>query len=142
MTSDVLVDLVHSIDRLDWTGVRAVFADRLRLDYTSLNGGEPEELAADELVARWQGLLPGFEATSHLLGPVRVHGDRLEAHVRAEHRIAAAAGGPLWRVAGHYVAGLTGGRIGALELQTHYQDGNLDLPAAALARVAAGRVRA
>lgn len=139
---DVLVDLVHAIDRLDWPGVRAVFADRLRLDYTSLNGGEPEDLAADELVARWQGLLPGFEATNHLLGPVRVTGDHVETHVRAEHRIADADGGPLWRVAGHYVAELDpAGRITALRLDTHYQDGNLDLPAAALARVAAGQVR-
>lgn len=143
--ADVLPDLVHAIDRLDWAGVRAVFADRLRLDYTSLNGGEPEDLAADELLARWQALLPGFEATNHLLGPVRVTGDRVETHVRAEHRIADAAGGPLWRVAGHYVAGLarTGDawRITALRLETHYQDGNLDLPAAALARVKAGQVR-
>lgn len=142
MTADALVDLVHAVDQLDWPGVRAVFADRLELDYTSLNGGEPEDLAADDLVGRWQGLLPGFEATSHLLGPVRVRGDRVECHVRAEHRIADAAGGPLWRVAGHYVARVDGaGRITALTLETHYQDGNLDLPAAALARVAAGQVR-
>ena len=142
MTADALIDLVHAIDRLDWPGVRAVFADRLTLDYTSLNGGEPEDLAADELVARWQGLLPGFEATSHLLGPVRVHGDRLEAHVRAYHRIADAEGGPLWRVAGHYVATLDGdGRITVFRLETHFQDGNLDLPAVAQARVEAGRTR-
>lgn len=143
--ADVLPDLVHAVDRLDWTGVRAVFADRLQLDYTSLDGGEPEDVAADELVARWRGLLPGFEATHHLLGPVRVTGEQVEAHVRAYHRIADADGGPLWRVAGHYVAGLArdgaGWRITAFRLDTHFQDGNLDLPAAALARVAAGQGR-
>jgi hypothetical protein len=139
-----LVVLVHAIDRLDWAGVRGAFADRLLLDYTSLNGGEPEDLAADELVERWRALLPGFEATNHLLGPVLATGDqdRLDAHVRAYHRIAGAEGGPLWRVAGHYVAGLDpAGRIDALTLETHFQDGNLDLPTLALARVEAGQGR-
>jgi hypothetical protein len=139
--SDVLVELVHAIDRLDWTGVRAAFADRLALDYTSLFGGEPEKLAADELVERWRGLLPGFEATQHLLGPVLVVGSVVEAHVRAYHRIADAEGGPLWRVVGHYVAGLDGGRISSLRLDTFFQDGNLDLAAAAQARIAAGQAR-
>ena len=135
--SDVLVELVHAIDRLDWAGVRAAFADRLTLDYTSLSGGEPEELAAGELVGRWQGLLPGFEATQHLLGPVLATAGGVEAHVRAHHWI----GGSVWTVAGHYVAGLTGDRITALRLDTYHQDGDLDLPATATARVARGEVR-
>ena len=133
----VLVELVHAIDRLDWAGVRGAFADRVALDYTSLFGGEPEELAADELVARWKGLLHGFEATQHLLGPVLATPDGLAAHVRAEHRI----GDAVWLVAGHYVAGLAGGRISALRLETYYQDGDLDLPATATGRVTAGRTR-
>jgi hypothetical protein len=139
--TDVLVDLVHAVDTLDWKGVREAFADRLALDYTSLFGGEPADLAADELVERWQGLLPGFTATQHLLGPVRTAGDELQAHVRAYHRIEDAPGGPLWIVAGHYRAGLAGGRIAALTLDAYYQDGNLDLPAAAQARIAAGQTR-
>ena len=133
-----LVVLVHAVDRLDWAGMRAVFADRLRLDYTSLNGGEPEELAADELIARWQDLLPGFDATQHLLGPVLATGDRTEAHVRAHHWL----GGAVWTVAGHYVAELAGDRITALRLDTYHQDGDPDLPATATARVGRGERRA
>jgi hypothetical protein len=135
---DTLVALVHAVDRLDWDGVRAAFADRLALDYTSLSGGEPEDLAADELIDRWRSLLPGFEATQHLLGPVLSSdtGDnsQAEAHVRAWHRI----GDREWMVAGHYVAELTRDgderRITALRLDTYYQEGDLDLPATATQR--------
>ena len=139
-----LVDLVHAIDRLDWAGVRAVLADELTTDYTSLFGGEVARQTGDELVGQWRGLLPGFDATQHLLGPVREHADgaaaRVEAHVRAYHRL----GEDVWLVAGHYVAEVTrtdGWRITALTLQTYYQDGSTDLPAAATERAEAGKGR-
>lgn len=136
--ADVLVDLVHAIDALDWDGVRSVLADRLTTDYTSLFGGSPVEQTGDELVAQWQGLLPGFTATQHLLGPVRVSGSSARAYVRACHCLDEAR----WIVAGHYRATITDdGRISALVLDTYYQDGDLDLPAAAQKRIAAGQVR-
>lgn len=136
---DTLVTLVHAVDRLDWAGVRAAFADELALDYTSLSGGEPERLAAEELVGRWQALLPGFDTTQHLLGPVleRAAGDaeaHLEAHVRAYHRVDST----VWMVAGNYVATAARSgdawRITALTLETYYQEGDLDLPATATER--------
>lgn len=52
--ADVLVDLVHAIDTLDWTGVRAALADELTTDYTSLFGGSPQQQTGDELVEQWQ----------------------------------------------------------------------------------------
>jgi len=136
--ADVLVDLVHAIDTLDWTGVRAALADELTTDYTSLFGGSPQQQTGDELVEQWQALLPGFTATQHLLGPVRVSGSSARAHVRASHRVDDAR----WVVAGHYRATLSAdGRISALVLDTYYQDGDLELPAAAQERIAAGQVR-
>jgi SnoaL-like domain len=136
--ADVLVDLVHAIDTLDWAGVRAVLADEVSTDYTSLSGGTPQRQTGDELVAQWQALLPGFTATQHLLGPVRVSGSSARAHVRACHCLDDAR----WIVAGHYRATLTDdGRISALVLDTYYQDGTLDLGAAAQARIAAGWTR-
>ena len=136
--ADVLVDLVHAIDTLDWDGVRSVLADRLTTDYSSLFGGSPVEQSGDELVEQWRALLPGFTATQHLLGPVRVSGSSARAHVRACHCVGEAR----WIVAGHYRATITDdGRISALVLDTYYQDGDLDLPAAAQDRIAAGQVR-
>lgn len=92
----VLVRLVHSVDRLDWRGARETFADELTVDYTSLSGGEVERLPADDLLSRWRELLPGFDATQHLLGPVRVTAGadeaRVDAHVRGYHHLAGPTG--------------------------------------------------
>jgi hypothetical protein len=67
--------LLHAVDTLDWDGVLAVLAPEVRLDYTSLWGGAAETVAAGEVVTRWRGLLPGFDATQHLTGPVLVSDD-------------------------------------------------------------------
>jgi hypothetical protein len=135
--SQPLVDLVHAIDTLDWAGVRAVLADRLTTDYTSLFGGSVVDQTGDELVEQWQGLLPGFTATQHLLGPVQVSGSSVRAHVRATHCLDDAR----WIVAGHYRAVVEDGRITALTLDTYFQDGDPSLPEAAQARIAEGRTR-
>jgi hypothetical protein len=127
--------MLYAIDRLDWAEVRRCFADQVRADYTELAGGEPETLAADDLIARWRGLLPGFEATQHMTGPVLLTrdgqpGQRADAHVRAYHRL----GGETWAVHGHYIARIADGKITALTLQVFYQEGNLNLPATATQR--------
>ncbi|GAA5155792.1 hypothetical protein GCM10023321_30060 [Pseudonocardia eucalypti] len=129
---EVLTRLLHAIDVLDWPVVRDCLADRLRVDYTELFGGEAEELSGDQLVTNWRGLLPGFDATQHVTGPVLVTGDGagpwLDTHVRGYHRIADAPDGPIWAVHGHYRARLDGaGRIADLTLQVFYQEGNAGL---------------
>ncbi|MGH7717512.1 MAG: nuclear transport factor 2 family protein [Gemmatimonadaceae bacterium] len=75
--------LVHDADARDWPAVRARFADTVDVDYTSLAGGEPARMPADQLVAAWRALLPGFHATQHLLGPVIVELDGDHATARA-----------------------------------------------------------
>lgn len=130
--ADVLPRLLYAIDVLDWPGVREALADEVRLDYTSLFGGEPETLSGDDVTARWQALMPGFDATQHLTGPVLLtgdgHGVRADTHVRGYHRIEGCEGGEIWGVYGHYTARLADGRITALTLQVFYQEGNRDLP--------------
>jgi hypothetical protein len=137
--ADVLPRLLYAIDVLDWPGVRAAFADEVRVDYTSLSGGEAETLPADDLIARWQGLLPGFDATQHMIGPVVLTGDggpglRADAHVRGYHHIEGSDGGQTWAVYGHYTARLVDGKIAELTLVVFYQEGDLGLPAVATER--------
>jgi hypothetical protein len=141
--SDVLPRMLHAIDALDWPAVRAAFADEIRVDYTSLSGGEPETLPADALITRWQGLLPGFDATQHLAGPVVLSSDggpgvRAAAHVRGYHHIRGSDGGQTWGVFGHYTARLADGKITELTLRVFYQEGNLELPALAARRATPG----
>jgi len=145
--SAVLTRLLHAIDALHWPGVRACLADQVETDYTELFGGEVRRVSGDELVSAWQGLLPGFDATQHLTGPVLAKPDGgdllLSAHVRAYHRLAGAEGaegGDLWGVHGHYQARLTridgDWRISELALRLFYQEGNTGLPELAGKRAA------
>lgn len=133
----VLTRMLHAIDAHDWETVRASFTDEVRTDYTSLFGGEPETLAADDLVARWRPLMHGLTATQHLTGPVVETGDHLDTHVTAHHWLDDAPGGDTWVVYGHYVVRVVDGKIAELTLQTFRQTGNRDLLALATERAAA-----
>ena len=144
--ADVLTRLLHAVDALDWDTVRGALADELLVDYTSLSGGEPETLTAGDLVGRWQDLLPGFDATQHLTGPVLVTQDtgpgvRADTHVIGYHHITDPGEGGTWAVHGHYTARLVDGVITELTLTVFYQDGRLDLPDVATRRVADGQRR-
>jgi hypothetical protein len=140
--ADAVTSLLHGVDALDWTRVRGALAAEVRLDYTSLFGGSATSLPADQLVANWRALLPGFDATQHLIGPILVRGGdaraEVEATVRGYHRIKDAAGGDIWMVAGRYDMQLAPDagqwRIAAITLVTYYQEGNLALPALAQQR--------
>jgi len=145
----VLTRLLHAVDALHWARVRDCVADQLELDYTELFGGEPQLVTGDQLVASWQSLLPGFDATHHMTGPVLTEaangggadGDlTLRAQVRGLHQLAGAEGGDLWDVYGQYEVRLTkadgGWRISRLVLHLIHQAGNTGLPELAVARAA------
>ncbi|TIX03365.1 MAG: nuclear transport factor 2 family protein [Mesorhizobium sp.] len=76
-------------DLREWNRVRSYFAARVTTDYTSLFGGEVATSDRDALIAQWQGLLPGFDATQHLITNIVVEGAGNDAvarsHVRATH---------------------------------------------------------
>ncbi len=146
MTSitDVVASMLHAVDDLDWEAIRARFTTELEIDYTSLWGGDPETVTIDELLARWQRLLPGFDVTQHLIGPVVVSGGDEDAiscttNVRGYHRLA----GATWMAAGRYDMRLvrSGGsewRIAALTLRCYYEEGDRALVDAATQRVTDG----
>ena len=146
---DTVTGMLHAIDALDWDGVAAALAAKLHVDYSSLFGGGAESLTAEALLQRWRGLVPGFDATQHLTGPVlvSVDGDTATAdtHVRGYHQVAGTDGGSVWQVAGHYAMELTRDadrwRITSITLQTFYQEGDPSLPELAAARVSSGSGR-
>lgn len=135
----LLTRMLQAVDDLDWPVVRGCLADEVRTDYSELFGGEAETVSGDELVRRWQGLLPGFDATQHLIGTTLVEeredGFTVRTHVRAYHHVAGAEGGAVWGVHGHYVVPLrrspAGWQISGITLRLYYQEGNTDLPALA-----------
>jgi hypothetical protein len=125
-------NLLLLIDGRDWDAATRLFADSVAVDYTSLNGGERQTLAAHDLIASWQTVLDHLDATQHLLGNhvVAVEGDRATciANVQGTHLLSNSAGGPIWTVAGRYDFGLTrtpaGWRINALALSVQWATGN------------------
>jgi len=117
----------RAVDTRDWDQVLAAMTEHPRLDYTSLFGGEPEDLASSEVIERWRGLLPGFDATMHLLGPLVHEGDTVECNVRGYHHL----GNDTWMVAGWYtlllVDGDEGPVIAGIRLLVSYETGSRDL---------------
>ena len=109
-----------------------VFAEEVRVDYTSLFGGEVQKLKSTDLIAGWKSVLPGFTSTQHLLGnhQVTVDGDsaRALAYVRAHHFLPNKTGSDTWVVGGYYNYELKRDgerwRITSMKLNVMYTEGN------------------
>jgi hypothetical protein len=137
----IVASVAHHIDAKRWRELRALYADEVETDYTSLFGGTPQKQPGDALIPVWQGAL-GKVATQHLLGPidVRVSGSSATAacHVRALHQAKGAPGGDEWEVAGHYLFELartaSGWKIAKMKIETLLQTGNRNLLSEAGAR--------
>lgn len=100
---DVITDTAAGADRHQWDRVRAALADTVTLDYTSLWGGAPSTLSAEDVVEQWSGLLPGFDATQHLvtnhaISTTAADAAAAEADFQAAHRL----GGEMWILMGRY----------------------------------------
>ena len=91
-----------AVDRAAYDLAEMAFAPQVVIDYTSLWGGEPATMTPAALMQAWRGIVPGFDATWHELGPVAVDvtGDKATAHafVDGRHWI----DGKLWRPVGNY----------------------------------------
>jgi len=59
--------MAHHTDRREWERLVEIFTEEVRLDYTSLQGGEPALVARDQLVDGWREALGGLAATQHLM---------------------------------------------------------------------------
>ena len=131
-TTDAVVRFFHAVDRRDWAAVRAGLGDEVATDYSSLFGADPEQVSGDDLVAQWQGMLPGFDATQHVLGAlVAGAGGTLECNVRGYHHL----DGETWMVAGWYVLTIASdGRLAGITLHTAYETGDRGLVEKARAR--------
>jgi hypothetical protein len=98
----VAVAMTALVDVRDWISIKRCFAPRVTVDYSSLWGGEAEEMTSDQLVGQWKSLVPGFDATRHALENVSVSidGDKATgtAAITATHLI----DGDAWIIAGDY----------------------------------------
>jgi SnoaL-like domain len=120
------------VDGRDWGRLERLFADPVDVDYTSLNGGDPQSVSPADLVGGWHQALDHLDATQHLIAGqvITLDGDRAScvANVQGTHVLANATGGPIWTVAGRYDIGLMrtpdGWRISALSFTVQWATGN------------------
>jgi SnoaL-like domain len=134
---DALRRMLVALDRLEWSDARECLADQVRVEFTWQSGGEHETLAADDLIARWRGVLPGFDVTQYLASPpVVTHdetaGSLVDTDIAGYHHL----GDDFWTVYGHCTARLEHDKITELTFQVSSQQGDADLVAAAAERAA------
>ncbi len=100
---DATTSIAAGADRHDWQRVRNAFAQTVKVDYTSLIGGSPATLPSADLVKSWEGFLPGFEQTQHLVTNHTISSftgrlASVQADFQATHRI----GAEFWVLGGRY----------------------------------------
>ncbi len=80
-----------------------LFAPSVRVDYTSLFGGEPEKVDRAELMKRWAGFLPGFDTTYHELSNLQVSLQEQDAAATVDFTASHWLGTDgFWAVSGRY----------------------------------------
>jgi hypothetical protein len=137
----VVARIAHTIDGRHWSDLRALYADEVTIDYTSLFGGDVQRQAGDGLIAAWRQMLSPLDATQHLVGAIDVRlndgGAVAECHVRGYHVCARAPGGPEWMVSGQWMIDLAEvdhrWLVTGMTLRTFYQTGNRNVLAEAAA---------
>lgn len=89
-------------DNGDFDALKTVFAPVVKMDYTSLFGGNPEVKSSQILMESWAGVLPGFDSTRHEISAIQVQSVSNKitatANVKAEHML----DNQVWIVAGFY----------------------------------------
>lgn len=60
------------LDRCEWSELGRLLADRVRVDYTELLGGEPQLLSGVELAGQWRDQLTPGTGSQHLISSVLV----------------------------------------------------------------------
>lgn len=139
-----ITDVVNSVGTLadlkQWLQLQQLFADEVTVDYTSLFGGKAQTIPSEQLMSQWQSVLPGFDATQHLITnhQITINGDTATviAYVRATHRL----GDGMWVVGGYYVDELVrthnGWKLTAIQYNALYEEGDRSLIEQAAAKAA------
>ncbi|MEV5508234.1 nuclear transport factor 2 family protein [Streptomyces orinoci] len=98
--------IFDTVDAKDWDAVERLFTPEVRVDFTSLAGGEPAQITNVQLVDGWRVGLHAKKQSFHLVSHyrVRIEGDRADVHVKgyAYNVLSADLGGGMWEVWGTY----------------------------------------
>ncbi|MCL3780659.1 nuclear transport factor 2 family protein [Prolixibacteraceae bacterium JC049] len=129
-------------DNREWEKLESIFADQVELDYSSMNGNPATVLSPRQITDAWKTFLPGFSSTHHQLGNfiTEIEGNtaKVFCYGTATHYLEHEAGN-IWTVVGSYNLELKEmdgtWRVTKMKLNYKYQDGNTQLPQAAMDNV-------
>lgn len=102
LVTDTVTRLFWFTDHHRWPELRSVLDDVVRLDYTSLQGGDPVELSPDDVVAGWRATLETLDAHQHLVGNRLIALDGGTAEVTAAFQATHQFAGDTWTLGGDY----------------------------------------
>ena len=77
----VVDEIDNACDLKEWGRLRTFFTDDVDVDFTSLTGGSPARITADQLVGGWQANLFEAKKTFHMRGNHRIDIDGDTARV-------------------------------------------------------------
>lgn len=106
--AEIATQIEQAVDRKDWQRARSFFADQVRVDFTSLIGGEPATIPAQALVDGWAANLKGNKESLHMRGTpiITINGQSATAisNGYAYNKMSGApdGSGDLWEVWGNY----------------------------------------
>lgn len=123
-----------AVDDKQWDRARAMFADQVSADFSSL-GGAPGTISADDLVSGWRANLFETKPSFHLRGGaiVTIDGDTALAVTNgyAWNALPQRVENNLWEVWGRYEFALTrtpqGWKINAMTFRAAHQRGSADI---------------
>ena len=102
----VVDEIDNAVDAKDWQRCRSYFTDEIYADFTSLAGGSPGNMPADNLVGAWATNLYADKLSYHMRTNHRVtlNGDRAEVFSKgyALNILHRTTGSDLWEVWGNY----------------------------------------
>lgn len=128
----VVDEIDNTCDEKNWKKCRALFADEVEVDFTSLTGGEPAKIPADDLIEAWKKNLYAEKKTYHQRGNhrIKLRGDRAEVFSKAYafNLIESGKEKGFWEVWGNYTHVLTrtenGWKCSAMTLEVIHQRGD------------------
>jgi hypothetical protein len=125
-------EIDNACDAKDWEKCRSFFADEVDVDFTSLAGGEPAKITADDLIDSWRTNLFAEKKTFHQRGNHRIEltGDKATVFSKAYafNLLESGEVTGLWEVWGNYthdfVRSGTGWKCSAMKLEVVHQRGD------------------
>jgi hypothetical protein len=128
----VVDEIDNACDAKDWAKCREFFADEVDVDFTSLAGGEPARIKADDLIGAWTKNLFAEKKTFHMRSNHRIEiaGTRAEVYSKgyAFNLLESGEVSGLWEVWGEYFHTLeraeNGWKVSGMSLNVTHKRGD------------------